>query len=64
MITLTLPDMSCGHCVRTVTELLHRLDPQGQVSTDLAKRTAQFTTTVPEATLRAALAEAGYPAQA
>ena len=28
MIELTLPDMTCGHCVKTVTETVKRIDPK------------------------------------
>ena len=42
MIELHLPDMTCGHCVRTVTEVARRLDPQAQVQTDLATHTARL----------------------
>lgn len=61
-IELILPDMTCGHCVKTVTEVARRLDPQAQVQTDLAQHRARFETSTAEAALRAALAEEGYPA--
>ena len=61
MIELQLPDMTCGHCVRTVTEVARRLDPGAQVQTDLATHTARFETQTDEHTLRKALEEEGYP---
>ena len=61
-IELTLPDMTCGHCVKTVTQVAQRLDPAAQVRTDLARHTATFDTATPETDLRAALADEGYPA--
>jgi copper chaperone len=64
MIELHLPDMSCGHCVRSITEVVRRLDPQAQVQTDLATRTARFETQADEQALRRALDEEGYPAEA
>lgn len=64
MIELHLPDMTCGHCVRTVTEVARRLDPQAQVQTDLATHTARFDTQADEKTLRQALEAEGYPAAA
>jgi copper chaperone len=64
MIELTLPDMTCGHCVRTVTETVQRLDPQARVTTDLATHTARIETTADAGAVRAALADEGYPAAA
>ncbi len=61
-ITLTLPDMTCGHCVKTVTQTAQRLDPQAQVQTDLATHRAVIETTVAREMLVKALAEEGYPA--
>ena len=62
MIELTLPDMTCGHCVRTVTETVQRLDPKARVQTDLPTHTAKIETTADAEAVRAALAEEGYPA--
>ena len=62
MIELQLPDMTCGHCVRTVTEVARRLDPGAQVQTDLGTHTARFQTQTDAQTLRKALEEEGYPA--
>lgn len=64
MIELHLPDMTCGHCVRTVTEVARRLDPQAQVQTDLVTHTARFVTKAEEQALRHALEEEGYRAAA
>ncbi|MEY3285504.1 MAG: hypothetical protein RL500_234 [Pseudomonadota bacterium] len=62
MIELQLPDMTCGHCVRTVTEVARRLDPNAQVQTDLNTHTARFDTQADVQMLRRALEEEGYPA--
>ena len=35
-IELTLPDMTCGHCVKTVTATAQRLDPAALVKADLS----------------------------
>lgn len=64
MIELTLPDMTCGHCVRTVTETVQRLDPQARVTTDLPTHTARIETTADADAVRAALADEGYPVAA
>ena len=61
MIELHLPDMTCGHCVRAVTEVARRLDPNAQVQTDLSTHTARFETQADAQALRKALEEEGYP---
>jgi copper chaperone len=61
-IELTLPNMTCGHCVKTVTATVQRLDPQARVQTDLATHRAVFETGVAREMLVKALADEGYPA--
>jgi copper chaperone len=56
----TLPTMTCGHCVRTVTEAIQKLDPNATVTIDLPTRRVQVVTVENHSTVRAALAEAGY----
>ena len=60
MIQFTLPDMTCGHCVRAVTATVQRLDPEAKVSTDLASHTVQIETRLPAEPLAQALTEEGY----
>jgi copper chaperone len=62
-LELHLPDMSCGHCVRTITTTVQRLDPQARLTPDLATRHVQIQTTADPAAIRAALSEEGYPPQ-
>jgi copper chaperone len=61
-IELTLPDMTCGHCVKTVTAVARRVDPAARVRTDLATHRVQIDS---EAAARdafeSALAAEGYP---
>ena len=62
-IELTLPDMTCGHCVKTVTATAQRLDPAARVQTDLAThRVTIDSAAVGQAAFEAALAAEGYPA--
>lgn len=64
MLTLNLPSMHCGGCVRGVTAVLHTLDPQAQVEVDLQSKTVRVETVIaPEAIVRA-LTHAGHPPQA
>lgn len=61
MTTLSLPDMSCGHCRATVERTIHGVDPAARVEIDLAARQARIETTSLQQVL-AALADEGYPA--
>ena len=63
-LDLTLPAMSCGHCVKTVTTTVQRLDPQAMVSADLATHHVQVQTTAARDAVLKALADEGYPADA
>lgn len=58
-----IPTMSCGHCVRAVTEAVRQADPQAQVSVDLTSKKVTVETTQKHETVAAALAQAGYPVQ-
>lgn len=60
MIELTLPTMTCGHCVKTVTETIRRVDAQAQVTIDLPTHHVRIETTQPAEPFRAALTEEGY----
>ena len=61
MIELTLPDMTCGHCVKTVTGTLKKLDALAEVQIDLPSHTVRVETTQPADKVRQALADEGYP---
>ena len=60
MIQFTLPTMTCGHCVRTVTATVQKLDPEAKVSTDLASHKVEIETRLPADQVARALAEEGY----
>lgn len=62
MTTLSIPDMSCGHCKAAVEAALASVVPDAPVSVDLALRQAKVAPDAPVPALLAALAEAGYPA--
>lgn len=62
MIELTLPDMTCGHCVKAVTQTVQRLDASATVQVDLPTHQVKIGTTLPADAVKAALAEEGYPA--
>jgi copper chaperone len=63
-LEMTLPSMTCGHCVKTVTSAVQRLDANAQVRADLATHQVQVETTAAREAVLKALADEGYPAAA
>ncbi len=62
MLTLSIPAISCGHCVRAITDTVLALDPDAVVQVDIATRTAVIDTRADSATVLDKLADEGYPA--
>lgn len=56
-----LPDMSCGHCVATVTKTVQGLDERATLDFDRESRKVKVQSELSRAELAAALSEAGYP---
>ena len=62
--TYSVPGMHCGHCKASVTEELQAVAGVEQVDVNLdTKRVTVSGTGLKEASLRAAIAEAGYEAE-
>ena len=62
MTTLSVPDMSCGHCKATVEAALGALPQVGTVKVDLTTRKVEVTGPALTVDLLKALDAAGYPA--
>ena len=60
MIQFNIPQMSCGHCVRAVTQAVQEVDPRAAVQVDLGTKQVQVESTAERAKIQHALAEAGY----
>lgn len=60
-IELTLPDMTCGHCARTVTQTVQSVDASAQLTIDLPTHQVRIESTRPREDFARALAEEGYP---
>lgn len=60
MITLKVPDMTCGHCAKTVTGALKAVDPGASVEIDLGAHLVKVASAADESKLRMAITEAGY----
>ncbi len=56
-----VPDMSCQHCVQSITRAIQAADAQAQVSADLAQhRITVSNSQLNAAALHAIIAQAGY----
>ena len=63
-VTFTVPDMSCAHCERAVSDELLAVPGVASVDVDLeTKLVAVHGDPLDEAALRDAIGEAGYSAQ-
>lgn len=60
MLELTLPTMTCGHCVSVVTKAIKQADPQARVEIDLANHRVRVESAEDRETIASAVAEAGY----
>ena len=60
MLEFGVPNMSCGHCVATVTKAAKAVDPAAEVEVDLASRRVRIQSDHAGATFAKALEDAGY----
>jgi len=61
MITFHVSDMTCGHCVSTITKALKYTDKDAKITIDLEQRLVRVDPVEAEAhELSDAIAEAGY----
>jgi copper chaperone len=60
MIELKLPDMTCGHCARTVTKTVQTVDAQAKVEIDLPTHSVRIDSARDREAFAKALAEEGY----
>jgi copper chaperone len=61
MIEFKVPAISCGHCVRAVSEALKEVDPAATVEVDIDSKKVSVESTAERPKLVEALTEAGYP---
>lgn len=61
MTTFEVQDMTCGHCVRIITDVVLALDPAASVQVDLPSHLVQIESASVEAPeLADAIVQAGY----
>jgi len=62
MIKLNVEGMTCGHCVKQVTQAVHRIEPDALVNVDLENRSVLINSAKEDrAAFAKAISEAGYP---
>ena len=59
-----VPDMSCDHCVASITRAVKAIDPAAEVTADVAGKTVTVASAVSAAAVAKALNDAGYPSTA
>jgi copper chaperone len=61
MHTYRVDDMTCGHCVRSITRAVHAVDPEAQVRIELARHLVHIESKAAHPfALSRAIREAGY----
>lgn len=52
--------MQCGHCAQSIHEAVKSVDPQAEVTIDLARKEVTIRTEADEARIAGTIREAGY----
>lgn len=63
MHVFTVEGMTCGHCVKAVTQAVQALDGAAKVDVDLAKKQVRVDSSADPAQTRAAIQEEGFQAE-
>jgi copper chaperone len=58
--TFQVQGMSCGHCVRAVTQAVKNVDPQAEVRVDLGSGRVEVQSMQDRAALAKAIVDEGY----
>jgi copper chaperone len=60
MLRYQVDDMTCGHCVQTITQAVKDADPGADVAVDLAAKQVAVTTQAADEVIAQAIRQAGY----
>ena len=60
MLKLNVPDMTCGHCVGTVTKAVKSVDSSAAVTVDLPSKIVTIETTADASRISEAVDSAGH----
>lgn len=63
MIRFTIPDMTCGGCVASVTRAVQSVDAAARLTADLESHTVEIASAAAAEALAAAIADAGFTVQ-
>ncbi|KTS94795.1 heavy-metal-associated domain-containing protein [Pseudomonas parafulva] len=63
MHVFSVEGMTCGHCVKAVTQAVQALDGAAKVDVDLAEKQVRVDSSANPAQIRAAIQEEGYQAE-
>ena len=64
MYQFKVSDMTCGHCVSTITKALKGADPQAKIDISLADKRVRVETTLSQEEVAGEIREAGYTPEA
>jgi copper chaperone len=64
MYQFNVPDMTCGHCVSTITKAVEDADPKAKVEISLAEHLVKVQSSLSQSELAEHIAEAGYAPKA
>ncbi|MEL6138465.1 MAG: heavy-metal-associated domain-containing protein [Cyanobacteria bacterium J06628_6] len=59
-LQLTVPDMACDACVKSITAAVQTVDQSATVEADTKTKQVDIETTADESAIRAAITQAGY----
>ncbi|SFB50824.1 copper chaperone [Pseudomonas sp. NFIX10] len=62
MQTFNVQGMSCGHCVKAITQAVQARDPAADVQVDLGAKTVRVQSSLATDAVLAAIKEEGYEA--
>lgn len=57
---IQVKDMTCGHCVQTITKAVQSVNPAAQVHADVATHSVKINGEVDQAAVLAAISDAGF----
>jgi copper chaperone len=60
MMNLNVTDMTCGHCVKSITEAIHAVAPEALVLCDLEAKSVQVEGEYVAQDIQNAIAKAGF----
>jgi copper chaperone len=59
-LQLMIPNMACSACVDTITKAVQAIDPAAEINADVKTKQVSIETQANEASIRDAIAAAGY----